>query len=88
MNVEQLAHKHSIEILHPSFSEHLYTIALFDRAYPLDVTAIKHSNSFRHNLMVNIMFLDTQLRAYNNAKTHIENLIEEIEKELGPGASK
>jgi len=47
LSIEQFAIKHIAEIMNPSISEHLYTIDFLDRAYPLDVTAIKHSNSFR-----------------------------------------
>ena len=82
LSVEQLAHKHTIEFMNPNISEHLYTIDFIDRAYPLDISEIKQSNSFRHNLKLNIMFLEYQLRSYQNAKTQIVNLIEEIEKEL------
>ena len=82
LTVEQFATKHISEIMNPSISEHLYTIDFNDRAYPLDVTAIKHSNSFRHNIKFNIILMEYQLSSYNNAKKQIVNLIEEIEKEL------
>ncbi len=83
LSVEQFAIKHIAEIMNPSISEHLYTIDFLDRAYPLDVTAIKHSNSFRHNIKLNIMLMEYQLNSYERAKTLIENLIKEIENELG-----
>ena len=89
LHTEQIAMKHTTEFLDPSLSEHIYTIDFFDRAYPLDAAGIKQSNSFRHNIKVNIRFIEIQLRSYNNTRTQIENLIEEIEKELGmdPGES-
>jgi hypothetical protein len=82
LSVEQFAAKHITEIMNPSISEHLYTIDFFDRAYPLDASGIKQSNSFRYNLKMNIRYMEIQIRSYNNAKTQIVNLIEEIEKEL------
>ena len=82
LSVQQIAHKHTTESLNPSISEHVYTIDFLDRAYPLDATGIKQSNSFRHTLKMNILLLEYQLQSYNSAKTQIVNLIEEIEKEL------
>lgn len=82
LTFEQISHKYILESLNPGISEHLYTVDFFDRAIPLNPAAIKESNSFRHLITLNIVFLQYQLRSYGDAKKLIVELIKDIEKEL------
>ena len=82
MTVAQFAQAHVTESWNPSISEHIFIIKYFDKAVPLDVSAMRQSNVFRHHLTLNNALMEYHILSYNTAKLQIIKLISEIEMEL------
>lgn len=81
-SLEDIIKRFMIQHLHSEITEHIIMIEIHNKAEPLDLNEIRESNSFVENLKMHILYLNYELRAYNNVKDLILNLIEEIENEL------
>lgn len=72
----------ALETMNTSFGEHLYQDADTGNAVPLDLSELRKSNTLRNDLILCRQINVFQLSIYESTKTEIQNLIEEIEKEL------
>mgnify|MGYP001818349976 CR=1 FL=1 len=81
-SLEELSLKHTFEILNVSVAKLLYMTAPMHTYVPLDVSEMRASNEFRHNLMLYLSFNSYQLNTYSKAKDELLSLIDAIEKEI------
>ena len=80
--LEEISLTHTFEILNASVAKLLYMTYPEWSYVPLDVSALKADNEFRHNLTLYLNFHDYQLVAYREVKDELQKLIEDIEIEL------
>jgi len=80
--LEERALTHTFESMNASMAKQLYMIDSLESYIPLDVSGLRESNEFRHNLLVSIRFNANHLTIYSAIREELQTLIENIEKEL------
>ena len=82
LKLEEMHHYVMIELLFPILAKQLNTTEFLQKAIPLNPSEIGDNNVFKESIKQNNIYLNYQIREYQNAKALILDLIEGIEIEL------
>lgn len=83
LKLEEAHHNIVRELLYPIIAKELNTTGIFQKAIPLNSSEIGNNNVFKESIKRNNVFLNFQIRQYQQVNTLIIELINRIETELG-----